>query len=42
MRFALPEPSVQGRAVFALRLRAGGGEVSAAASWSSVARIPAS
>jgi hypothetical protein len=25
MRFALPEPSVQGRAVYALRLRAGGG-----------------
>ncbi len=25
MRFALPEPSVQGRSVFALRLRAGGG-----------------
>ena len=25
MRFPLPEPSVQGRAVYALRLRAGGG-----------------
>ena len=25
MRFALPEPSVEGRTVYALRLRAGGG-----------------